>query len=120
MSKRWILVPVIIGMMAFGITTGPVLAQGGGDDEGLTSKSFAGRVADILGLDETTVQEAIQQVVTEARQDRMQARWPAEGNPFVDSPEVGPSVRGGSYGPRYPVVPSLPVFSFPNLYPERP
>ena len=43
-------------------------------------------------------------------------RWPDEGNPFVNSPEVGPGE--GESVPQYPFVPSLPGFSFPDLYPE--
>ena len=74
LSKRWIVVPVIFGLLALGITTGAVLAQGGGDDGDSTSKSLASRVADILGLDEASVQAALQQAVTEARQERWQDR----------------------------------------------
>ncbi len=70
MRRRWLFVPIIVGLLALGITVGGVLAQDGGDGDG-TAKSFAGRVAAILGLGEDEVKDAFTKAATEARQDRL-------------------------------------------------
>ena len=51
MKRRWLFVPIIVGLLALGITVGGVLAQGGGGEDGI-AQTFAGRVAAILGLGE--------------------------------------------------------------------
>ncbi len=73
MKRRWLFVPIIEGLLALGITVGGVLAQDGGDGDG-TAKSFAGRVAAILGLGEAEVKDAFTQAATEARQDRLMSK----------------------------------------------
>ena len=73
MKRRWLFVPIIVGLLALGITVGGVLAQGGGDGDG-TAKSFAGRVAAILGLEEAEVKDSFTQAATEARQDRLMTK----------------------------------------------
>ena len=44
--------------------------------------------------------------------------WPAGENPFVNGQDFDPRTRDGQPAPRYPLVPQIPGFSFPNLYPE--
>lgn len=73
MKRRWLIVPLIMGLLALGIAAGGVLAQEGEDGDG-TAKSFAGRVAAILGLGEAEVNDAFTQARTEARQDRLMSR----------------------------------------------
>lgn len=70
MKRRWLFVPIIVVLLGLGITIGGVLAQDGGDGDGAV-KSFAGRVAAILGLGEAEVKDALTQAATEARQDRL-------------------------------------------------
>ena len=73
MKKRWLFIPIIVGLLALGITVGGVLAQDGGGGEN-AAKSFAGRVAAILGLGEDEVKDAFMQAATEARQDRLMSK----------------------------------------------
>ena len=73
MKRRWLFVPIIVGLLALGITVGGVLAQDGGDKDN-AAKSFAGRVAAILGLGEAEVKDAFKQAATEARQDRLRSK----------------------------------------------
>ncbi len=76
MSRRWIMVTVLVGVLALGITGGAVLAQGG-ETEGdpladSTIKGLASRVAEILGLDETQAQDAFKQAVGEMHEEAVQ------------------------------------------------
>lgn len=70
MRRRWLLVPVVLGLLALGITAGTLLAQNGGSD--LTTKTFAGRVAAILELEESKVQDAFTQASLEVHEERLQ------------------------------------------------
>ena len=62
MRKRGIIAVLLVGVVALGVTGGVVLAQedGAGDDS--SKRSFAARVAEKLGLDESQVQEAFDEV----------------------------------------------------------
>ena len=61
--------------MVLGIMGGVAMAQETSDEDGDSEKrSFAARVADILGLDETTVQDAIDQAKDEMREEALQAK----------------------------------------------
>ena len=47
--------------------------------------------------------------------------WRAKADfstPFADSPDVEPPLRGEGPEAQYPFVPSLPSFTFPDLFPE--
>ena len=58
--RRWFVVSLIVAVLALSVTGGAVLAQGsGGQDGDSPLKSFAARVAGILGLEETQVQDAL-------------------------------------------------------------
>ena len=46
------------------------------------------------------------------------APWPKDGNPFVNSANVGQQASDDPVPP-YPFVPLVPGFSFPSLLPER-
>ena len=73
--KRWFVVSLMAAVMAVGITTGVVMAQGSGDPEGDSPfKSFVSRVAEILGIDEAQVQEAIDQAAREIQDERLQQK----------------------------------------------
>ena len=65
MRKRWIIVMAITVVLAGVITGGAVMAQEGGSAEKEARQSFASRVASILKLEESVVQDAL----SEARKD---------------------------------------------------
>ena len=69
MYRRWLGIALITGVLAVGITGGTVLAQGDGTEGDSPVQSFASRVAGILGLDETQVQDAITQARGEMRDE---------------------------------------------------
>ena len=72
MKKRfWLTGTIVAAVMVLGIMGGVAMAQGDGDSE---KQSFAARVADILGLDETTVQEAMDEAREEMREEALQAK----------------------------------------------
>ena len=70
--KRWLIGTVLAALMALGIAGGVVLAQEA--DEDSMMKSFAGRVAEILGLEETRVQDAMDQARQEMFSERLQTK----------------------------------------------
>ena len=70
--KRWLIGTVLAALMALGIAGGVVLAQEA--DEDSMMKSFAGRVAEILGLEETRVQDAMDQARQEMFSERLQEK----------------------------------------------
>ena len=70
--RRWLIGTVLAALMALGIAGGVVLAQEA--DEDSMMKSFAGRVAEILGLEETRVQDAIDQARQEMFSERLQEK----------------------------------------------
>ena len=77
MRKRWLLIPVVVLALAIAVAGGAVLAEGTGDggsdvSEG-NSKGFAARVAEILGLEEDTVADAMEQARQEMHDDRVEA-----------------------------------------------
>ena len=78
MSRRWIMVTVLVGVLALGITGGAVLAQGGGTDGDSSGDSpnrgLASRVAEILGLDEAQVQDAFEQALGELHEEALQRK----------------------------------------------
>ncbi len=75
MRKRWIVVSLLVGLLTIGITGGVVLAQeGGGSEKTSLAKSFASRVAAILGLDETQVESAMKQAAGQIQDEALQAK----------------------------------------------
>ena len=77
MKKRYWLTGTMIvaAVLVLGIMGGVAMAQEASDGDGDSEKqSFAGRVADILGLDETTVQDAMDEAREEMREEALQAK----------------------------------------------
>ena len=77
MRKRWLLIPIVVLLVALGVAGGAVLAEqvsdgdkvkGSGDNRGFTA-----RVAGILGLEEDTVADAMQQAKKEMHEEYVQA-----------------------------------------------
>ena len=71
--KRWLLVTSAIVVLVVSITGGVVLAHGGGSADGSLT-SFVSRVASILGVDETEVQDAFDQAKKELRDEALQKK----------------------------------------------
>ena len=64
MTKRsWIVTAAVVGLLIVGVTGGTLMAQqaGNGDGDDAETKSFADRVAEVLGLDTETVEDAFDQ-----------------------------------------------------------
>ena len=74
MKKKWLFVPVLAGMLVLAVVGGTAFAQSENGDEGSPWSSFAGRVASILGLDEATVQDAMDQARQELQDEVVQAK----------------------------------------------
>jgi hypothetical protein len=74
MRKRWLFAPLVVGLLALALGAGAVMAQGDGDGSSLGAKTFASRVAAILGLDEGQVQDALTQAAGEAREEHLQMK----------------------------------------------
>ncbi len=77
MRKRWLFIPIVVLLVAMGVVGGAVLAEQVSDGDKVTDdgdkKGFAGRVAEILGLDEETVADAMKQAKKEMHEEYVQA-----------------------------------------------
>ena len=74
MRKRWLFVTLLVGVLALGVTGGTVLAQNGSVGGDSPLGKFASRVANILGLDEAQVQDALDQATREIQDESLQLR----------------------------------------------
>ena len=74
-GKRWMRVSLLVGALVLGVAGGVVLAQEADEPEsGSPLGGFASRVAAILGLDESEVQDAFDQAASEIRDEAMQRK----------------------------------------------
>ncbi len=73
-KRRWLYALILTGLLVIGITGGTVLAHGGGGNGDSPVKNFASRVAGILGLDESQVQDAFKQARAEMQDEALQAK----------------------------------------------
>ena len=74
MKKKWLFIPVLAGMLMLALVGGTAFSQSENGDESSPLSSFASRVASILGLDEATVQDAMDQARQEMREEALQAK----------------------------------------------
>ena len=106
MRKRWIIVSVVMAALAIAITGGAIMAQ---DEDEDGSKSFAGRVAEILGLEEDTVADAMKQAKEDMRDEAVKAKLDAlvedgkmtqeDADAYLEWLESRPDVDfGGGFG----------------------
>jgi len=65
---------ILTGLLVIGITGGAVLAHGGGENGDSPVKGFASRVAGILGLNESQVQDAFKQARAEMQDEALQTK----------------------------------------------
>ena len=79
-KRRWIVTAVVVGLLIVGVTGGTLMAQQAGDDDGddAETKSFADRVAEILGLDTETVEDAFVQAKRNVFEERVSKRLGAD------------------------------------------
>ena len=65
-----------VGLLIVGVTGGTLMAQQGGDDDGdaAESKSFTARVAEILGLETETVEDAFAQAKRDMFDERVREK----------------------------------------------
>ncbi len=70
--KRWLIGTMVAALMALGLAGGVVMAQEADGDSPI--RSFASRVAAILGIEETRVQDAMEQARSEMFSERLQSR----------------------------------------------
>ncbi len=75
MRKRWFVIPAMVVVLAVAIGGSAAFAQGS-DSDG-TSKSLTSRVAEILGLDEETVVDAVDQARSDMFDEALQAKLDA-------------------------------------------
>ena len=75
-KRRWIVTAAVVGLLIVGVTGGTLMAQQAGDDDGeaAETKSFAARVAEILGLDTETVEDAFGQAKRNVYEERVRKR----------------------------------------------
>jgi hypothetical protein len=75
LTKRKISILVAIGVLALGLTAGVVMAQDSGNGNSSSEgQTFAARVAQILGLEEATVDSAFTQASRQAEDEAYRAR----------------------------------------------
>ena len=79
-KRRWIVTAAVVGLLIVGVTGGTLMAQQAGDDDGeaAETKSFAARVAEILGLDTETVEDAFGQAKRNVYEERVRKRLDAD------------------------------------------
>ena len=73
-KRRWI-VTAAVGLLIVGVTGGTLMAQGGDDNgDAAESKSFTARVAEILGLETETVEDAYAQAKRDMFDERVREK----------------------------------------------
>ncbi len=77
MRKVWLMVAATLAVLAIGVGGGAVLAQESGSGDGSPVKSFVSRVAEILGLEEQTVQDAFTQAKQEMADEGIERKLAA-------------------------------------------
>ena len=77
MKKRWLLLSLTVVALVLGISGGVALAQEADPDNGSPLKSFASRVASILGVNEQQAQDAFDQAAKEMRDEALQIKLDA-------------------------------------------
>ena len=75
MKKRWLFAPIAVAVLALGVgTTGVAMAQETDTTPDSRVSNFISRVAEILGLEESQVKEAVAQARREMRDETVQQK----------------------------------------------
>ena len=76
MKKKWLITGLVTGLLAIVVTSGAVFAQAAPTPAD-GSKTFAARVAAILGIEQTKVEDAMKQARTEMQDEAVKAKLDA-------------------------------------------
>ncbi len=76
-SKRFIIVAVIVALVLVGTVAGVALAQTGGGSTPTSAKTFAARVAAILGIDQQKVEDAFAKAKSDMSDEALTAKLDA-------------------------------------------
>ena len=74
MKRKWLMVPLVTGILAAGITGATVLAHNEDGEQESPKDAVAAKVAAILGIDEQSVKDAVTEATQEGRSERIQHR----------------------------------------------
>ena len=74
MKRKWLAIPLVTGLLAVGITGASVLAHNSDGEQESPKDTVATKVAEILGVEEQAVKDALQQATQEVRSERVQHR----------------------------------------------
>lgn len=75
MKRKWLMVPMVTGLLAVGLTGATALAHNNDGEGESLRETVAGKVAAILGIeDEQTVKNALQQATREVQDDKLDHR----------------------------------------------
>ena len=89
MRRRWIVVSFLAAVVALGIGGGSVLAQSADPDGSSPIRGLVSWVAEILGIEETKVQEAFDRAASEMKEEAVQAKLDA----MEESAKITPEQR---------------------------
>ena len=74
MKRKWLMIPLVTGILAAGITGVTVLAHNDDGEQESPKDKVAAKVAEILGIDEQTIKDALQEATQEVRSESLQHR----------------------------------------------
>ena len=75
MKRKWLMVPIVTGLLAVGLTGATVLANHNGGEQESPKDAVATKVAEILGIEDTqSVKDALTEATREVRSERLQHR----------------------------------------------
>ncbi|PKB71339.1 MAG: hypothetical protein BZY87_05650 [SAR202 cluster bacterium Io17-Chloro-G6] len=74
MKRKWLMIPLVTGILAAGITGATVLAHNEDGEQESPKTKVATKLAEILGLDDQTVIDALQEATQEVHSERIQHR----------------------------------------------
>ncbi len=75
MKRKWLMIPIVTGLLAAGLTGASALAHNEDGENESPRETVAAKVAEILGIeDEQTVKDALQQATQEVRTDQLEHR----------------------------------------------
>ncbi|NQW24123.1 MAG: hypothetical protein HQ475_11820 [SAR202 cluster bacterium] len=74
MKRKWLMVPLVTGMLAVGLTGATALAHNEDGEEESPKTTVATKVAEILGMDEQIIKDALQEATQEVHSERTQHR----------------------------------------------
>lgn len=76
MKRKWLMLPLVTGILAAGITGATVLAHNENGEQESPKDAVAAKVAAILGIeDEQSVKDALKEATQEVRSERLQHRF---------------------------------------------